>query len=258
MADVDRQVGTRRAGSASAIKCVHVDDRGNDAPKASCLVRAANEHRQAGDEGAAPLHEVDRAGEHGLAAVARAKHLLALTVELTKIETDRPFIAFSRALKGDDEIGRDRYVVEKGVASQQCRAEAVEASLVDLGLGGDVGGEPAHELDFAAKVGFQPIVDSAKLRHRLGASARERELAVLVVGDCAHQHGDDGRDRSGKIARATETKEQGAQIHRPCPHRPPEYAGAVWLLLTMGKRDKPMLNVARSEAGDPPRGLTAG
>src|ERR1019366_4727922 len=99
--DVDRQAAGVKAGVA--IERVQVDDRGDDAPETPALVWSVDEDGQPGDETAAALNEIDRTGEHHLAAVAGAQRRLALFRVGVEVEADRLFVAFERACVGDDE-----------------------------------------------------------------------------------------------------------------------------------------------------------
>ena len=81
-------------------------------------VGPVDEDRQAGDEAAAALDEIDRTGEHDVAAVAGAQRRLALLVVLPVIEPDRLLVALERTLVGDHQTGRDGDVVQQRVRAQ--------------------------------------------------------------------------------------------------------------------------------------------
>ena len=87
--DVDRQIAGVEAGVA--IELVEVDDRGDHAPETPTLVRSVDEDGQPGDEAAAALDEIDRTGEHDVAAVARAQRRLALVGVLGGSRGRSPF-----------------------------------------------------------------------------------------------------------------------------------------------------------------------
>ena len=215
--DVDRQIAGIETGVA--IEFVEVDDRGDHAPETPALVRSVDEHRQPGDETAAALDQIDRAGEHRVAAVASAQRRRALVHVGAEVEADRLFVALQRALVGDDQTGRDGDIAQQIIRAQHMVAQRVETRPVEVGLAGDVGHEAAHQLDFAPDVAFQPILDQVEFRERLGPGAGERELLLLPVGDDAEEDRDHGGDRRRRESRAAQPIEERARVQETISSR---------------------------------------
>ena len=134
-------------------------------------------------------------------------------------------------------------------------AQRVEARLVDVGLAGDVGGEAAHQLDFAADVAFQPILDQIEFDERLGPGAGERELLLLPVGDDAQEDRDHGGDRRWRESRAAQRIEEARAGSRDdiLADRREDPAPTE---MTMRKGLEPLLKAIDDAAVESPRRLT--
>ena len=210
--DVDRQIVADE--TAVAVQPVDVDDRRNDAPERLVAAGLAGEHRKTGDEAPAALDQVERTGQHHVAAVARAQRGFALLFVLAIVEPDHRLVTLQGIFQGHDETGGAGDAPDPRAALQQIRAKLGEARLRDVRLGGNVADEAANELDVAVDVALELGPDQADLGENLGARSFVGKLAVLMVGERAADEGDDRGDRRRDVRRAKKMSSQGiAQGH---------------------------------------------
>ena len=214
--DLDGKLAVQQP--AAGIEPLGVDDGRNQAPEAARHA-VFDINREAADEAAAALHQIDRAGEHQLAAFHHPERRVALRRVGPVIEADGRFVAFDRVDHGDDQIGRRGNVAQQRLSLEQPGRQGTVAVLVHAGFGGDRRHQAAHQLQVAADGALQLGADHAYFFEHLGADALAVDQVVLGIGEIAGNQDDQQRTNRrqprGPQQRLSQISQIGTGLSQP-------------------------------------------
>ncbi len=156
----------------------------------------SQEHRLAGNDPNAPLHQRERAGNHCLAAVPRTQGGLALHGIGAKIQSQRRLVTFHRIHQGKHHIrcGGD---VAQGVASvHQTTRDVGKARLIDIRPTLDHRRQAIHQREIGVHHPFEPRSQRGKAVEYVPSFVFQFALLRVaydeLCGNEYQQHGQQG------------------------------------------------------------------